>query len=146
MYDIIAVPVPIPVTSPVASPIVALLVFPLIHVPPEAALVSVVFEPTQTVPSPVIAGGAGVTVTTVVRMHELETVYVIVVVPIETGVTTPVDEIVATEGVPADHVPPVGVEERVMVPAGHRANVPLIVAGKLFTVTSAVDLHPVDSV
>ncbi len=107
---------------------------------------SVVFEPTQTVPSPVIAGGAEVTVTTVVRVQEVGSVYVITVVPIETGDTTPDDDIVATAGVLPDQVPPVGEEERVVVPAGHKARSPITVVGILFTVTSVVTRHPVESV
>jgi hypothetical protein len=130
----------------VASPTVAFAVVPLIHVPPVDQLLSGVLAPTHTVPSPEIAGGAEVTVTTVVRVQEVGSVYVITVVPIETGDTTPDDEIVATAGVLPDHVPPVGEEERVVVPAGHSARIPLIAAGILFTVTSAVALHPVESV
>ncbi len=139
-------PVLMPVTEPVASPTVALLVLPLIHVPPDDVLLSVVFEPTQTDTSPVIAGGAEFTVTIVVRAHELEIVYVIIVVPVVTGDTTPDDEIVATPGVLLVHVPPEGEDESVVLPAVHRANDPLITAGMLFTVTSAVTRQPVERV
>ncbi len=138
-----AVPLLIPVTVPVASPTVAFVVFPLIHVPPDEVFESAAPEPTHTVSSPVIAGGAAVMVTIVVRTHELDNVYVIVVVPVVTGDTTPADEMLATVGVLLDHEPPIGVEERVVEPAGHNGNVPLIIAGRLLTVTSAVDLQPV---
>lgn len=141
-----AVPVLIPDTRPVAKPTVALAVLPLIHVPPDDVLDNVVPDPTHTVPSPVIAGGTEFTVTIAVRAQELDNVYVIVVVPVATGETTPADDMVATPGVLPDHVPPVGAEDRVVVPAGHSASVPLIAAGMLLTVTSAVTLHPVDSV
>ena len=139
-------PVLMPVTEPVASPTVALLVLPLIHVPPDDVLLSVVFEPTQTDTSPVIAGGAEFTVTIVVRAHELEIVYVIIVVPVVTGDTTPDDEIVATPGVLLVHVPPEGEDESVVLPAGHKANDPVMTAGILLTVISAVTRHPVGRV
>lgn len=135
-----------PVTDPVARPTVAFVVLPLIQVPPDDVLDSVASEPTHTTCSPVMAGGAEFTVTTAVRAHELDNVYVIVVVPVATGDIDPAVEIVATPCVLLDHVPPVGEDERVVVPAGHSARIPLIAAGILFTVTSAVALHPVESV
>lgn len=139
-------PVLIPVTEPVARPTVALLVLPLIHVPPDEVLTSVVFDPTHTELSPVIAGGAELTVTIAVRVHELEIVYVTIVVPTVTGVITPEDEIVATPGVLLVHVPPEGEDDNVVLPAGQSAKAPLITAGILFTVIAAVERQPVERV
>jgi hypothetical protein len=59
----VVVPTPIPVTTPVAAPTVAMVRFDDDHVPPVATSFSVVVEPRHTVAVPVIAGGAGFTVT-----------------------------------------------------------------------------------
>jgi hypothetical protein len=61
-YVIIEVPLATPVTIPVALPMVALLTSPLLHVPPDTALLNVYVEPAQIV-TPAIAAGNGVTVT-----------------------------------------------------------------------------------
>jgi hypothetical protein len=67
VYDIVAVPVATPVTIPVL-PAVAIVVVPLLHVPPVAVLVKVVPEATQSddVPEMVPASGIGLTVTMLV--------------------------------------------------------------------------------
>jgi hypothetical protein len=57
------VPAATPVIYPVAPRIVAMLVFPLIHVPPLVALVSVVAAPIHTSLSPPIGVAAVDTVT-----------------------------------------------------------------------------------
>lgn len=61
-------------------------------------------------------------------------------VPADAPLTTPVDEIAATEGVLEDHVPPVPVEESVAVPLEQIAVVPESVPaeGAAVTVTVAV--------
>ena len=51
---IVAVPAVAPVTIPELEPTVAF-VLPLVQLPPDVASVSVVVEPTQTVPVPLIA-------------------------------------------------------------------------------------------
>ena len=63
----IVVPAATPVTTPVASTLPTVGA-ELLHTPPDAALVSAVVEPAQTVPVPVIvpATGDGFTVTTAV--------------------------------------------------------------------------------
>ncbi len=65
-------PANIPFTVPPVT--VAILVFPLLHVPPAVALVSEVVKPSQTTGVPVIAVGAGVTVTVVVAVHPVPAV------------------------------------------------------------------------
>ena len=62
-YVIIAVPADTPVTPPVALTVAEPV---LLHVPLPVASVKLVVEPTQTLSVPVIAAGAGFTVTTVV--------------------------------------------------------------------------------
>ena len=63
---IVVVPVATPVTIPLDRPMVAVPVLLLIHVPPEAASVSVEVAPMHTVDGPPIAGGIGLTVIVVV--------------------------------------------------------------------------------
>lgn len=58
--------------------------------------------------------------------------------PADAPLTTPVDEIVATEGVPEDHVPPVPVEESVAVPLAQIAVVPESVPAEGAAVTVTV--------
>jgi hypothetical protein len=68
VYVILAVPAATPVAIPVAPSIVAVLVLPLLHVPPAVASVNVIVEPAQTEPVP-SAGTAWVTVTTAVAVQ-----------------------------------------------------------------------------
>jgi hypothetical protein len=70
MYCINDVPAATPVTTPVPGVIVAMPVFPLLHVPPGVASLSVVVLPTQTVATPVI-GAIGFTVMVMVDIHPL---------------------------------------------------------------------------
>ena len=62
LYVINVVPAATPVTSPVSRPTVALATLLLLHVPPEAVLLSVVVEPVHTVELPEIADGDSETV------------------------------------------------------------------------------------
>ena len=62
-----AVPVAMPDTIPVVDPMVAIDVFPLLQVPPDSALLSVLVDPRQTLVVPVIGDGVGLTVTAVVE-------------------------------------------------------------------------------
>jgi len=57
-----------PVTMPVPEPTVAVVVLPLLQVPPPGSL-NAVIAPTQTVVDPVIPPGNGLTVTVVVALH-----------------------------------------------------------------------------
>jgi hypothetical protein len=71
---------------------VATVVLLLIQVPPAAVSANEVVEPTHTSGVPVMAGGKGLTVTSAVIEHPVRTVYVTVIVPGVTPVTTPVIE------------------------------------------------------
>ena len=65
MVNVIAdVPPVTPVTTPVVEPIVAIVVVPLVHVPPVVASVNVVVSPWQTLAVPDIPAGLAFTVTT----------------------------------------------------------------------------------
>jgi hypothetical protein len=63
------VPADIPVTMPEPSPIDAIVVAPLLHVPPVAASLSAEELPIHIVATPVIEGGGGVTATVVVILQ-----------------------------------------------------------------------------
>ena len=65
-----------------------------------------------------------------------------VTVPAATPVTMPDVPIVATPVLLLAHVPPLVIEDRVVVDPAHTVVVPVIAAGSAFTVTVAVLLHP----
>lgn len=72
VYVIVITPAVMPVSwpeTPVIDPMATLLE---LHAPPDAALVSVTVEPSQTAPGPPIAGGLAFTVTIRVRIQPLE--------------------------------------------------------------------------
>ena len=114
----------------------------LLQVPPDVALLSVLLPPTQALSAPVIAAGSGSTVTTAVLVQPEEvSLNVIVVVPADTPVTTPVDTlIVATPGVLLAHVPVPSGFVSVVVDAGHMVVEPAIaLIGTGVTVVVAFD-------
>ena len=86
-------------------------------------------------PDFVILGPATVNETVVAQPDEV--VYVIVVVPFATPVTTPNEVIVATAVVDDDHVPPAIVLDNVDVPPMTVVAVPVIV-GNAFTVDAGI--------
>jgi hypothetical protein len=101
----------------------------LVHEPPPAS-VSVVADPIQTSVVPEIAVGSGLTVTLVVMRQDGDNSYVIIVVPEETPVTTPVPEpTVAIPGLELDHAPNAVASEKVVLELIHVAGTPVIGAG-----------------
>lgn len=133
-----------PVTTPVVLTTVAILVFELVHVPPDNGFVNVVVYPFATVLAPDIAL-AEKTFTDLVRKQPFVPVYVIVAVPSLNAVTTP--ELDPTEAMIPSllcHVPPVGVVDIVIVELTQRLVDPAVIAaGIVFTVTFTVRKHPV---
>jgi len=155
VYVIVAVPADTPVTTPVVAFTVAIPVFDELHVPPVCVELNVVVELTQMfwVPDNVPATGAAVTVTVRVAVAFEHppvpaTVYVIVAVPADTPVTTPV--VAFTVAIPVFdelHVPPVCVELNVVVELTQMFcvpdNVPATGAAVTVTVRVAVAFeHP----
>ena len=147
-------PAETPVTTPELLFTVATAVLSELQEPPAVPLlVKVVVPPTQIagVPANVPALGGAVTVTTndaVAFEHPPEptTVYVIVAVPAETPLTTPVVEFtVATPVLPELQVPPVTVELKVVLPPTQipwvPLNVPALGAAVTVTVRVAVTLE-----
>jgi len=102
------------------------------------ASVSVVVPPSHADNTPPIGAGAALIETVEVAMQPVfVAVKVIVAVPPEIPVTTPVEElIVATPGEPLIHVPPpsVGLLNIIVAP-GQTGVAPVVAAGRLYTVT-----------
>jgi hypothetical protein len=140
VYVMFAVPSAIALRMPLVAPLVAIVatvVLSLVHTPPGLALLSVVVRPGHTLPEPEIRFGNAFTVTTVLRLQLLPVVYVIVVVPAATPVTTPVLLTVATLLALLHVPPPVRLSSWVVLPA-HTVAVPVITSGSSFTTSDVV--------
>ena len=112
--------------------------------PPLEPVVSVTELPVHTLLGPVIAAGSGFTVTAAVVLQPVGSVYITVVVPVNTPANIPVVEpIVAMAVLPESHVPPPVVVVSVVEPAGHTCMVPVMDVGSGFTVNVAVAAQPV---
>lgn len=142
VYVTVAAPAATPVTVPVDPPIVATVDGVIVHIPPPPVVSdNVVVAPTHTVPLPAIMPGRGFTLTSFVLKQPVALIlYVIVVVPADTPITTPVVlPTVPTAVVLLSHVPPAGVAVRFVVVPTQIGDVPPDgVAGLLFTVTTTV--------
>ena len=99
VYKIFTVPLLIPVTTPVALFTVAILLSAELHDPPAVKFESVVVLPIHAAAIPVIEATAGkdLTVICTVLEHPVLLVYIIVVVPALTPVTTPFASTVAID-------------------------------------------------
>lgn len=141
-----AVPALLPVTTPPVV-MVATVVGLIAHAPPAGVPVSVVLLPTQVAAVPVIGLGSGFTVTVVVRIQPVPSVYVIVVVPAERPLTTPVVVLIsAVPGRLLAQVPPAGVLFKVVVLPTHTTGDPMINPGSGWMVTVVVVRQPVGKV
>jgi hypothetical protein len=132
---------------PVTSPIVfteATDVLPEVQLPPPVPLFSVVDWPTHIVIVPLITAGSAFTVTSAVRRQVVGSVYVIVVVPLDTPITRPAELTVAMPVALLLHVPPIGLLIRFVVLPSHTSCVPVITAGSAFTFIVAVRMQPAD--
>jgi len=141
------VPDDTPVTTPVPLTTVAIVVLPLAHVPPVVPSVKVIVEPTQNGEDAGIANGVVLTVTIVVAVQPVPSEYVIIEVPDNTPVTTPVPlTTVAMVVVPLDQVPPVVPSVNVIVVPEQNGDEAEIADGIELTVTTVVVKHPVPNV
>ena len=123
---------------------VAMVVLPLVHVPPVVPSVNEIVEPTQNGEDAEIADGVVLTVIIVVAVQPVPREYVIIDVPDITPVTTPVPlTTVATVVVPLDQVPPVVPSVNVMVVPEQNGEEPGIADGSTFTVTTVMVKQPV---
>ena len=143
VYVIVAVPAATPVTNPVEASTVATALDDD-QTPPAVALVNVVAEPAHTSVVPLIAATTGraltvtACVTKLVQPFAFVMVYVIVAVPAETPLTTPVEASTVAVAVLDDvQTPPAGVLASVVVAPAHTLVVPVIAAttGKVLIVT-----------
>lgn len=143
---IVVVPATTPPTVPVAPPIVAVAGVLLSQVPTPDASVRLAVVPGHTDSTPPIAAGDGFTVSTFVVVQPVDvSVNVIVVVPATTPPIVPVaPPIVAVAGVLLTHVPAPDASVNVTDVPGHTASAPPMAAGKGFTVSIFVVVHPVD--
>ena len=136
-----------PSSNPDIDPTEATVVVPLVHTPPDVALVNGVVEPTHTVVAPVIGAGEGFTVTTVVAKHPEPVRYVIVGDPAATPLTTPEpDPTEASKGLLLLQLPPVVASDKVVLCPTHTVPVPVITPGEELTVTGIVAIQPVGNV
>jgi hypothetical protein len=135
------VPADIPVTIPVVEPISAIVGKSLLHVPPEGDPVSVVVASSHTVVVPVIVA-AGFTVTSIVLIQLVISLYVIVAVPAERPVTVPNGSTDATVPGVALQKRPLEAEVKVVVSPSHTSGVPVATAGSSLTVTCVVSIQP----
>lgn len=147
VYVMIVVPgggvADMPVTRPVPKPTVAIAGLLLVHVPLGTGWLSVVVNPSHTLNVPVIATGAGVTVTTIVDVQPALNAYVIVVVPGLIPVTMPVAEpIVPTDGVLLAQLPPGVLFVNVICEPTHTLVGPTIGAAAETTVITMVTAQP----
>ena len=125
----------IPVPPASALPLAAL------HVPPPASVSAVILF-THTSGLPVMADGNGFTVTTPVMIQVVGNVYTTVAVPADSPVITPVGPATFMSPLVLLHVPPAGVELRLVVKPTHTVSVPVTVVGLGFTVAIAVTIQP----
>ena len=102
--------------------------------------------PTQTLSEPVIAAGNGFTVIGVSAKQPVGIRYEMLAAPAKRPDTIPESEpTVAIAGLLLTHTPPDIVLASVVVAPAHNAAVPVLAGGWVFTLTSAVDLQPVDN-
>jgi len=133
------VPTPPPVTTP-PPVMVATVMVPLVHTPPLVPSDNVIENVWQIGALSVIATGCVFTVTVFVT-KQLPITYDIVAVPTELPVTVPSVPTVATPVFELLHTPPPVASVSAVVDPWHTLAVPVIAAGCVFTVTTAVEVH-----
>ena len=134
---------PVPVTMPEAEPIDATDGLALDQLPPVVAFDRVVVAPMVTKGALVIAAGDALMVIVVVLMHPLPSEYVMVAVPGDIPVTTPVAEsTVAFAGLLVDQMPPGVAWLSAVVAPTQTLSVPFMAAVAAFTVTCVILEQP----
>jgi hypothetical protein len=126
---------------------VAVAVLLLLQVPPPVASVSVVVRPTQTLFEPTIPTGCGLTNIDLVAVQPAGSVYIILVDPAVTPVTTPVPA--TTDAVPGAallQVPPVTALANVVARPAQTLLAPVIAGGVGLTTNGAETAQPVGNV
>jgi hypothetical protein len=115
VYVTVTTPPDTAVSSPLVVLIVAIVVSLVLHVPPGVALLYIAVLPSHIWIGPVVPTGIGFTVTGCVEAQPVESVYVIVAVPIDIPVTAPVTGSTnATPGLLLPHTPPLMTLESIL--------------------------------
>jgi hypothetical protein len=123
----VAEPDEMPETMPDEEPTVAIAVLPELHVPEPVASVKVVVRPEHTLVLPDIPVELLLTVTNLVAIHPVLSVYVIIVVPGVRAVTIPEYKLtMATEELLLFHVPSCAASLNAVVVPAHKPVVPVI--------------------
>jgi hypothetical protein len=144
---IVVVPGAIPATTPVTASIVATDSSLLLHSPPVVAELNDAVLPAHIAIGPAIAAGVAPVVTVIELKQPVAEVYVILVVPALTPVTSPVPaSTVAFDVLLLVHVPPAGEELNAVAAPAHTCASPPIADGISFTVTSRLTAQPVAGV
>jgi len=139
-------PVAVPVTTPLVDT-VATEVLLLLQLPEAEPSLRLVVEPWHTEATPSIDDGNGLTVTTAVVWQPVGNTKMIVEVPADSPVTTPVVPPISAMPVALLlHVPGALASVSGVVAPAHTSSVPVISAGNGLTVTTAVVIHPVGNV
>lgn len=143
VYVMVAVPVLPPVAIPVEDTIAAIPLLLLVQEPPASGLVNVVVIPGHISGMPTMARGNGLTVTPIVVAHPVARRYVMVVLPVVTGLTIPENTLILA--ILVDDEPQVPPPEllKVMVLPRQTMLGPLIAFGLAKIDTGAVTWQPV---
>jgi len=145
VYIILVEPGVPPVTTPVLPTTEAVPDAALLQVPPVTELAKVVVSVEHTVDAPVIAAGTGFTVNGVDTAQPVGSVNVMVTVPAEFPVTTPVPEPTdASVGLLLLHVELPEPSVSVVVDPTHTLVVPPIAEGSALTVNGVLAKQPVE--
>ena len=119
-----------PVIFPDDDPIVATLAFPEVHVPPVVPSLKLADAPTQIPAGPLMVGGSALTVTVLILIQPVFSIYVITAVPADIPKTIPAPvPTAATPGFPLVQVPPTVASLRLVTDPAQTLALPLIVAG-----------------
>jgi len=141
VYVMVVTPVCEPVSIPDVATILAMELLLLLQVPPVVASLNKVASPTHTSETPVIIPGKALTVTTTVAV-QLPNEYPIVAVPGDTPNTFPDMSTVATLVLLLLQLPPPMASVKKVVAPLHKATVPVIGSGPMFTVTVVIAAQP----
>ena len=117
----------------------------LLHAPPAVTSDKLTVEPTHTVVEPFITPGIAFTVTFNIVKQPVGRVYEIIAVPAAKPVTSPEASTFACRLLPPQ-VPPVAVSPRLNVDPAHIGALPVMPAGKLLIVRTAVVRQPLGNV
>jgi len=145
IYVILAEPAATAVRMPVVEPMIATAWLSLLQLPPETVLPKADADPVHKSNTPVITPGNAFTVTIVVTVQPVPSVYVITDVPDVSPSTTPDKEPIDTFVLLLLHAPPPASVSVTELPV-HNDNGPVMGDGNETTVTVVIAIQPVGKV